>query len=259
VVRQSVCRYFVCRYLCRSVCLEVNKPTEHSPGTGAQGYADLCSARFAISCNIALDPLTMYFSVQLSFSDKCRVFVQGDRCDAVFYIQKGRIKLTVASKEGKEATICLLNSGDFFGEDCLAGRPLRMLSASTVTPCSLMRIENRSMLDVLHRESRFSDRFVAHLLARNIQYEENLVDLLFNSCEKRLARILLLLAQFGKEGQQEQIVPRMSQETFAEMVGTTRSRVSYFLNRFRQFGFIEYGGSKGLRVHSSLLNVVLHD
>ena len=195
----------------------------------------------------------------VSFPKKHEVFAQGGPCDSVFYIQQGRIKLTVVSKQGKEATIGILNPGDFFGEGGLAGQPLRMLCATTMTPCSLMRIEKQSMVDVLHRERIFSDRFVAHLLQRNIRYEEDLVNQLFNCSEKRLARILLLLAHFGKEGPQEQVIPKMSQETLAEMVGTTRSRVSFFLNRFRHLGFVEYGGNKGLQVHSSLLNIVLHD
>jgi CRP/FNR family cyclic AMP-dependent transcriptional regulator len=195
----------------------------------------------------------------VSYPKKSTVFAQGGPCDAVFYIQQGRVKLTIVSKQGKEATIGILNPGDFFGEGCLAGQPLRMLSAITMIPCSLLRIEKQSMVDVLHRESIFSNRFVAYLLQRNIRYQEDLVDQLFNSSEKRLARILLMLARFGKEGRHEQVIPKMSQETLAEMVGTTRSRVSFFLNRFRHLGFIEYGGEKGLQVHSSLLNIVLHD
>ena len=193
----------------------------------------------------------------VSFPKKRRVFVQGDSCDAVFYIQKGRVRLSVVSKPGKEATIALLNPGNFFGEGALTGQPHRMASATTMTECSLMRIENRAMLDVLHREHAFSDMFVGYLLGRNIRYEEDLVDQLFNSSEKRLARILLLLAQFGKEGRKDVVIPKVSQETLAEMVGTTRSRVSFFMNRFRKLGFIDYNG--GMEVHSSLLNIVLHD
>ena len=162
---------------------------------------------------------------------------------------------------GKEATIGILNDGDFFGEGCLTGQPVQLCSATAVVDCSVMRIEKKAMMEVLHREHAFSDMFVAYLLARNIRYEEDLVDQLFNSSEKRLARILLLLAHFGKEGIPETVVPKISQETLAEMVGTTRSRVSFFMNRFRKLGFIHYaGGSEGaLQVHSSLLNVVLHD
>ena len=190
-------------------------------------------------------------------SKKKTVFVQGDDADAVFYIQKGKVRLTVVSKTGKEATIGIVNEGNFFGEGALAGQILRMGSAAAMTDCELLRIDKRAMMTALHREHAFSDMFVAYLLARNIRYEEDLVDQLFNSSEKRLARVLLLLARFGKEGVPETVVPRISQETLAEMVGTTRSRVSYFMNRFRTLGFIHYNG--GLQVHSSLLNVVLHD
>ena len=154
------------------------------------------------------------------------------------------------SKSGKEATIGILNEGDFFGEGCLTGQPLRLCSATAMTDCSVMRIDKKSMMEVLHREHTFSDMFVAYLLARNIRYEEDLVDQLFNSSEKRLARVLLLVAHFGKEGVPETVVPKISQETLAEMVGTTRSRVSFFMNRFRKLGFIHYNG--GLQVHSSL-------
>jgi CRP/FNR family cyclic AMP-dependent transcriptional regulator len=188
---------------------------------------------------------------------KQTIFAQGDSSDAVFYIQGGRVKLTVVANSGKEATIGILSEGDFFGEGCLAGQPLRMCSATAVTDCSLMRIDKKSMMEVLHREHAFSDMFVAYLLARNIRYEENLVDQRFNSSEKRLARILLQLAHFGKDGKPEVAIPKISQETLAEMVGTTRSRVNLFMNRFRKLGFVRYNG--GLEVHRSLLNVVLHD
>ncbi len=185
------------------------------------------------------------------------VFAQGDTADAVFYIQTGKVKLTVVSKTGKEATIGILSDGDFFGEGGLAGQLLRMSSATAMTDCTVLRIDKKAMMEALHREHEFSDLFVAYLLARNIRYEEDLVDQLFNSSEKRLARILLLLAHFGKEGVPETVVPKISQEMLAEMVGTTRSRVSFFMNRFRKMGFIHYNG--GLQVHSSLLHVVLHD
>ena len=194
-----------------------------------------------------------------TFSKKQTIFAQGDSADAVFYVQKGKVKLVVVSKIGKEATIGILNEGDFFGEGCLKGQPLRLCSATAMTDCSVMKIDKKSMNDVLHREHAFSDLFVAYLLARNIRYEEDLVDQLFNSSEKRLARVLLLLAHFGKDGKQETVIPKMSQETLAEMIGTTRSRVSFFMNRFRKLGFIEYEGGSGLQVHSSLLNIVLHD
>jgi CRP/FNR family transcriptional regulator, cyclic AMP receptor protein len=190
---------------------------------------------------------------------KQTIFTQGDWSDAVFYIKEGKVKLTVVSQSGKEATIGILNKGDFFGEGCLTGQALRMCSATAMTDCSVMKIDKKSMMEVLHREHAFSDMFVAYLLTRNIRYEEDLVDQLFNSSEKRLARMLLLLAHFGKEGKHEILIPKMSQETLAEMIGTTRSRVSFFMNRFRKLGFIEYDGGSGLQVHSSLLNIVLHD
>jgi CRP-like cAMP-binding protein len=195
----------------------------------------------------------------VALAKKRTIFVQGDPSDAVFYIQEGKVKLTVVSKTGKEATIGILNEGDFFGEGCLTGQPLRLCSATAMTDCSVMQIGKKSMVEVLHREHEFSDMFVAFLLTRNIRYEEDLVDQLFNSSEKRLARILLLLAHFGKEGKQETVIPKMSQETLAEMVGTTRSRVSHFMNKFRELGFIDYQAGDELQVHSSLLNVVLHD
>jgi CRP-like cAMP-binding protein len=197
----------------------------------------------------------------LVFSRKQGIFAQGDVADAVFYIQKGKIRLTVVSKTGREATIGIVDEGNFFGEGSLAGQALRMGAAAAMTDCQLLRIEKKAMMDALHREHTFSDMFVAYLLKRNIRYEEDLVDQLFNSSEKRLARVLLLLAHFGKEGIPETVVPKISQETLAEMVGTTRSRVSFFMNRFRKLGFIHYAGGLegGLQVHSSLLNVVLHD
>src|SRR6202166_3360461 len=194
-----------------------------------------------------------------AFPKKQTIFAQGDSSDAVFYVQKGKVKLTVVSEIGKEATIGILNEGDFFGEGCLTGQPLRMCSASAMTDSSVMRIDKKSMMEVRHRAHAFSDMFVAYLLTRNIRYEEDLVDQLFNSSEKRLARILLLLAHFGKEGKSETPIPKMSQEMLAEMIGTTRSRVSFFMNRFRKLGFIDYNGGGGVQVHSSLLNIVLHD
>jgi CRP-like cAMP-binding protein len=197
----------------------------------------------------------------LKVARKRRIFTQGDAADAVFYIQTGKVRLTVVSKVGKEATIGMLGEGNFFGEGALAGQALRMGSAVAMTDCQVLRIEKKAMMAALHRENSLSDMFVAYLLARNIRYEEDLVDQLFNSSEKRLARVLLMLAHFGKEGVPESVVPKISQETLAEMVGTTRSRVSFFMNRFRKLGFIHYAGGVegGLQVHSSLLNVVLHD
>jgi CRP-like cAMP-binding protein len=194
----------------------------------------------------------------VAFLKKQTIFTQGDEADAVFYIQEGKIRLTVVSKIGKEATLGILSEREFFGEGSLAGQTLRMGSATAMTDCELLQIDRKAMMLALHREHAFSDLFVAYLLARNIRYEEDLVDQLFNSSEKRLARMLLLLAHFGKEGMPEVVIPKISQETLAEMIGTTRSRVSFFMNRFRKLGFVDYGES-GLQVHSSLLNVVLHD
>jgi len=197
----------------------------------------------------------------LSVPKKQTIFAQGDEADAVFYVQKGKVRLSVVSKVGKEATIAIISDGNFFGEGSLAGQLQRMGSAAAMTDCELLRVDKKAMMDALHREHSFSDMFVAYFLARNIRYEEDLVDQMFNSSEKRLARVLLLLAHFGKEGIPETVVPKISQETLAEMVGTTRSRVSFFMNRFRKMGFIHYAGGVegGLQVHSSLLNIVLHD
>jgi CRP/FNR family cyclic AMP-dependent transcriptional regulator len=194
----------------------------------------------------------------LAFGKGQAIFAQGGPTDAVFYVQKGKIKLTVVSQAGKEATVGVLGEGSFFGEGGLAGQALRMGSASAMTECTILKIDKKSMIKALHQEHSFSDLFVSHLLARNIRYEEDLVDQLFNSSEKRLARILLLLAHFGKEDKPEPVIPKISQESLAEMVGTTRSRVSFFMNRFRKLGFVQYDGN-GMQVHSSLLNVVLHD
>jgi CRP/FNR family cyclic AMP-dependent transcriptional regulator len=186
------------------------------------------------------------------------VFSQGDAATAVFYVQTGKIKLTVISKRGKEATIALLGAGNFLGEESIAAGQLRRVATATaLTSSTLLRIERAEMVRVLHQEQLFSEVFVSYLLARNARVQEDLVDQLFNSSEKRLARALLLLAQFGKEGKPETVIPKISQETLADMIGTTRSRVSFFMNRFRKLGFIEYNGQ--LSIHSSLLNVILHD
>jgi CRP-like cAMP-binding protein len=185
------------------------------------------------------------------------VFAQGEPADAVFYIQKGKIKLTVVSAQGKEAVVAVLGAGEFCGEGCLAGQPRRMATATAMIECEVMRLPKSSIVQVLHDEPAFSELFVAHLLARSIRIEEDLVDQLFNSSEKRLARALLLLANFGKEGRPEPIIAKVSQETLAEMIGTTRSRVSFFMNKFRRLGFISYNGH--LEIHSSLLSVVLAD
>ena len=185
------------------------------------------------------------------------VFAQGDSADAIFYVQKGRVKLTVVSKQGKEAVIALLGAGDFFGEGCLAGQPLRMATVMTVTECSIVRLEKADTVSVLHDEPAFSEMFLHYLLTRNIRIEEDLVDHLFNSSEKRLARVLLLLANFGKEGTPKTVIPKISQQALAEIIGATRSRVSFFMKKFQKLGFVAYNGR--LEVHSSLLNVVLHD
>jgi CRP/FNR family transcriptional regulator, cyclic AMP receptor protein len=188
---------------------------------------------------------------------KHTIFSQGDAADAVFYIQAGRVKLTVVSQQGKEAVVAILEPRAFFGESCLAGQTVRTATATAMEDSSLVRIDKDAMIRVLHEEPTFAELFMAYLLAHTIRVQEDLVDQLFNSSEKRLARILLLLAHFGKEGKPETVIPKVSQETLAEMIGTTRSRVSFFLNKFRKLGFIDYNGE--LHVHSSLLNVVLHD
>jgi len=188
-----------------------------------------------------------------------RIFTQGDSANAVFYIQTGKVRLTVVSKTGKEATIGILGVGDFFGEGSLAGQRLRMGSATAMTDCDVLRIDKKAMMEALHCEHELSGMFVLYLLGRTIRYEEDLIDQLFNSSEKRLARVLLLLAHFGKEGVPDSVIPKISQETLAQMVGTTRSRVSFFMNRFRKSGFIDYDARSELQVHSSLLNVVLRD
>jgi CRP-like cAMP-binding protein len=191
------------------------------------------------------------------YRSKQVVFSQGDTADAVFYVQSGKVKLTVVSTRGKEAVIGVVEPASFFGEGCLAAQPLRMSTATAVEPCSILRVGKSTMVRSLHREQEFAELFIAYLLSRNARIEEDLVDQLFNSSEKRLARILLLLAHFGEESRPESVIPKVSQETLAAMVGTTRSRVSYFMNRFRKMGLIHYNG--GLQVHSALLTVVLRD
>ena len=186
-----------------------------------------------------------------------KVFSQGDAADAVYYVQQGQVKVCVVSERGKEAVVALHGKGDFFGEGCLTGQPLRLATVAAMTDSVIMRIDKAAIVRVLKVEPKFSEMFLSYILARNARVEEDLVDQLFNSSEKRLARVLLLMANFGKEGRQESVIAKISQETLAEMVGTTRSRVSYFMNKFRKLGFIEYNGT--LEVHNSLLNVVLHD
>jgi CRP/FNR family transcriptional regulator, cyclic AMP receptor protein len=212
---------------------------------------------------VAFDP--HLFLTKLMAGKACReyqrnesIFSQGDPADAVFYIQSGKVKLTVVSKSGKEAVVAILPEASFFGEGCLAGQPVRMATASSVQRSSILRVAKPVMLTQLHQEPEFAKRFLAYLLSRNIRMEADLVDHLFNSSEKRLARLLLLLANFGQESKPIPVIAKMSQETLAEMIGTTRSRVSFFLNRFRELGFIDYNGG-GMHVHSSLVSVVLHD
>jgi CRP/FNR family transcriptional regulator, cyclic AMP receptor protein len=187
------------------------------------------------------------------------VFTQGDACDHVMYIQAGGIKLSVLSKTGREAVVAMLGPGDFFGEGCLAGQRLRMGSATAITPSTILLVGKALMVGLLHRQHAMSDRFIAHMLARNVRIEEDLIDQLFNSSEMRLARTLLLLARYGKQDKPARTVPRISQDTLAKMIGTTRSRVNFFLNKFKKLGFIEYDDDNPLKIHSSLLSVVLHD
>jgi CRP/FNR family cyclic AMP-dependent transcriptional regulator len=192
-----------------------------------------------------------------AFIEGNTVFAQGDQANGLYYIRSGKVKMTVVSKSGREAVIAILGPGDFFGEGCLAGQPLRMATATAMTECSVTRLQKSTALRRLHEDPAFSERLLAYMLTRTIRIEEDLVDQLFNSSEKRLARALLLPANFGKEGKPEVVIPKISQETLAEMVGTTRSRVNFFMNKFRRLGFIRYNGV--LEVHISLLKVVLHD
>ncbi len=187
------------------------------------------------------------------------IFTQGEVCEHVLYIQSGGVKLSVLSKAGKEAVVAMLGPGDFFGEGCLAGQTVRMGSATAITPSAILRIRKRQMVDLLHKQSTMSDRFISHMLTRNIRIEEDLIDQLFNSSEKRLARTLLLLARYGTQAIPVRMVPKISQDTLAEMVGTTRSRVNFFLNKFKKLGFIEYSGELPIKINNSLLSVVLHD
>jgi CRP-like cAMP-binding protein len=214
------------------------------------------------SAALAFDPQAFLTRIEngkttREYRSKQVVFSQGDAADAVFYLQSGKVKLAVVSRRGKEAVVGVLERGSFFGEGCLAGQPVRMSTASALQPSSIVRVGRTTMVRLLHREQEFAELFIAYLLSRNVRIEEDLVDQLFNSSEKRLARILLLLAHFGKEPRPQSVIPKVSQETLAAMVGTTRSRVSYFMNRFRKMGFIHYNG--GLQVHSGLLTVVLRD
>jgi CRP/FNR family transcriptional regulator, cyclic AMP receptor protein len=196
----------------------------------------------------------------LEYTANRTIYRQGDPADSIFYLRRGKVKLTVTSQEGKEAIVAILGPGEFFGEGCLAGQLLRVSTVVAMTDCTFARIEKPRMARMLHEQHDISELFVTHLLSRNIRYEEDLVDQLFNSSEKRLARVLLLLAHFGKEGRSETVIPRINQENLAQMVGTTRSRVSHFMNKFRDLGFVDYDGpTGGLMVHSGLLSVILHD
>jgi CRP/FNR family cyclic AMP-dependent transcriptional regulator len=193
----------------------------------------------------------------VEFEKKQTLFSQGDLCKNIMYIQKGSVKISVVSKTGKEAVVGMLGGNDFIGEGGLAGQPMRMATATAVTPVTVLAIENKEMFRVLHSESAFSDRFITYMLQRNVRIEEDLIDQLFNSSEKRLARALLLLARYGKQDKPQRMLPKIPQETLAEMIGTTRSRVNFFMNKFKKMGFIKYNG--GLQINASLLSVVLHD
>jgi CRP/FNR family transcriptional regulator, cyclic AMP receptor protein len=197
--------------------------------------------------------------LNLEYGANRSIFRQGDPADSVLYLRRGKVKISVTSRQGKEAIVAILGPGEFFGEGCLAGQTLRIASAAAITDCSLARIEKPLMARMLHEQHDLSELFVTHLLSRNIRYEEDLVDQLFNSSEKRLARILLLLAHFGKESRAETILPSITQESLAQMVGTTRSRVSHFMNKFKELGFVDYDGGGALTINSGLLGVLLHD
>ena len=194
---------------------------------------------------------------QVTYQPSDVIFAQGDPCNTVLYVQDGGVKLSILSGSGKEAVVAMVGPGDFFGEGALAGQPLRIATATAVETSRILVVQKRAMVKLLHSQHAFSDRFITHMLARNIRIEEDLVDHLFNSSEKRLARTLLLLARYGKQNVPQRVLPKLSQEVLAEMIGTTRSRVNFFMNKFRKLGFIEYNG--GLKIHSSLLSVVLHD
>lgn len=229
------------RTIARSSSIKSNKKLKQKLAFAAQAFLDSAGVDRKIK----------------NFKKAEVVYSQGDLAKGVKYIQKGGVKLSVVNEVGKEAVVAMLGPGDFFGEGCLAGQPVCMATATAVTRTSILFIEKSEMIRVLHAEHAFSDRFISHMLARNIRIEEDLVDQLFNSSEKRLARTLLLLARYGKEDQTHGVLPKMSQETLAEMVGTTRSRVNFFMNKFRKLGFIKYNG--GLQINTSLLSVVLHE
>jgi CRP/FNR family transcriptional regulator, cyclic AMP receptor protein len=228
-----------------------SRAVELSPPMGAPERTDSFDPRLLLS------KLSVEKTSRAYLADES-VFSQGDVADAVFYVQSGKVKLTVVSKSGKEAVVAILPEASFFGEGCLAGQPLRMATACTIQPSTILRVEKQAMVALLHGDTEFAERFLAYLLSRNTRMEADLVDHLFNSSEKRLARLLLLMANFGQESKPIPLIAKMSQETLAEMIGTTRSRVSFFMNRFREMGFIDYNGG-GMQVHSSLVSVVLHD
>ena len=223
------------------------KPIKRTKAKGNLGTFDVES--FLNSAGVA--------RTMTEFQKKETLFSQGDPCKNIMYIRKGGVKISVVSKTGKEAVVGLLGPGDFIGEGGMAGQPLRMATATAVAPVSVLVIDNKEMFRVLHTETAFSDRFITYMLQRNVRIEEDLIDQLFNSSEKRLARTLLLLARYGKEDQPQRVLPKIPQETLAEMIGTTRSRVNFFMNKFKKMGFIKYNG--GLQVNASLLSVVLHD
>ncbi len=229
------------RTIARSSSIRSNKKLERKYAFDAQAFLDSAGVARTVT----------------AFKRAEVIYAQGDAAGGVMYLQKGGVKLTVVNENGKEAVVGILGPGDFFGEGCLAGQPVRMGTATAITPSTVLLIEKKEMFRVLHKEHTLSDRFIRFMLARNIRIEEDLVDQLFNSSEKRLARTLLLLARYGKEDKPHGVLPKMSQETLAEMVGTTRSRVNFFMNKFRKLGFIEYNG--GLQINTSLLSVVLHE
>ena len=229
------------RTIARSSSIKSNKKLERKYAFDAQAFLDSAGVARTVT----------------AFKRAEVVYAQGDAANGVMYLQRGGIKLTVVNENGKEAVVGILGPGDFFGEGCLAGQPVRMGTATAITPSTVLLIEKKEMFRVLHKEHTLSDRFIRFMLARNIRIEEDLVDQLFNSSEKRLARTLLLLARYGKEDQPHGVLPNLSEETLAEMVGTTRSRVNFFMNKFRKLGFIRYNG--GVQINTSLLSIVLHE
>jgi len=251
------------KLMSHSIPRAFKNPADTRNSTSAREALATLTAKLPVMKKNGFDPLSFLARAGAGKSTIVKskgdtVFSQGDTADAVFFIQKGKVKIGVVSKQGKEAIVAMLGVGEFVGEDCIASsHPVRLVTAKAMTECVLLRIEKKEMIKVLSDDPAFSEIFVTFLLARNARIQDDLIDQLFNSSEKRLARILLLLSQFGKEGKPEVVIPHLSQESLAEMVGTTRSRVSFFMNRFRKLGFIEYDGE--IKVHSSLLNVVLHD